>query len=81
MLPSKCITTTHFSDLLLGRGPYKLRTLLQKPWAQRGYRPELESAGVAVLGRASIEWLTSRLRIAYDPAARPDVMYCWVPSS
>jgi hypothetical protein len=39
-----------------------------------GLETALGSAGVAVLGRASIEWLTSRLRIAYDPAARPDVL-------
>jgi hypothetical protein len=39
-----------------------------------GLESALGSAGVAVLGRASIEWLTSRLRIAYDPAARPDVL-------
>ena len=39
-----------------------------------GLETALGAAGVAVLGRASIEWLTSRLRIAYDPAARPDVL-------
>lgn len=39
-----------------------------------GLESALGAAGVAVLGRASIEWLTSRLRIAYDPAARPDVL-------
>ncbi|MGD9530920.1 MAG: SCO6880 family protein [Dehalococcoidia bacterium] len=33
----------------------------------------LASCGVAVLGRATVAWLTGRLRLAYDPASRPDV--------
>lgn len=33
----------------------------------------LASCGVAVLGRATAAWLTGRLRMAYDPASRPDV--------
>jgi hypothetical protein len=33
----------------------------------------LASCGVAVLGRATAGWLTGRLRMAYDPASRPDV--------
>ncbi len=44
-----------------------------------GVETALGSAGVAVLGRASIEWLTGRLRIAYDPAARPEVLGCEQP--
>ena len=39
-----------------------------------GLETALGAAGVAVLGRASTEWLTGRLRIAYDPAARPDLL-------
>jgi hypothetical protein len=30
----------------------------------------LSRAGVTVLGRASIEWIAERLRVAYDPASR-----------
>jgi hypothetical protein len=39
-----------------------------------GLEASLGMAGVAVLGRASVEWLTGRLRIAYDPASRGDVV-------
>jgi hypothetical protein len=38
-----------------------------------GIEASLGMAGAAVLGRASVEWLTGRLRIAYDPASRSDV--------
>ncbi|AEA28970.1 hypothetical protein Psed_6902 (plasmid) [Pseudonocardia dioxanivorans CB1190] len=38
-----------------------------------GMESSLAMAGVAVLGRATVEWLTGRLRIAFDPASRPDV--------
>lgn len=32
----------------------------------------LASTGIAVLGRADVEWITHRLRVAYDPASRTD---------
>lgn len=38
-----------------------------------GLEAGLSACGVAVLGRASVEWILGRLRIAYDPAARADV--------
>lgn len=38
-----------------------------------GLEAHLGMAGVAVLGRATAEYLTGRLRIAYDPASRADV--------
>jgi hypothetical protein len=38
-----------------------------------GLERSLASSGVAVLGRATPEWLLGRLRIAYDPASRADV--------
>lgn len=38
-----------------------------------GLESSLAMAGVAVLGRASADWLTGRMRIAYDPASRGDV--------
>jgi hypothetical protein len=38
-----------------------------------GLEASLAAAGVAVLGRASVEWLIGRLRVAYDPASRGDV--------
>lgn len=39
-----------------------------------GLEASLAMAGVAVLGRANVGWLTGRLRIAYDPASRGDVV-------
>ncbi len=38
-----------------------------------GIESSLSTVGVTVLGRASVEWITGRLRVAYDPAARADV--------
>ena len=38
-----------------------------------GLEASLAATGVAVLGRASVEWLIGRLRVAYDPASRGDV--------
>jgi hypothetical protein len=38
-----------------------------------GLEANLGAVGVAVVGRANVEWLTGRLRIAYDPASRADV--------
>jgi hypothetical protein len=38
-----------------------------------GLETSLSMAGVAVLGRATADWLTGRLRIAYDPMSRGDV--------
>lgn len=38
-----------------------------------GLETSLGGVGVSVLGRASVEWLIGRLRIAYDPASRADV--------
>ncbi len=38
-----------------------------------GIESSLSTVGVTVLGRASVEWLTGRLRVAYDPASRADV--------
>jgi hypothetical protein len=38
-----------------------------------GLETSLGGVGVSVLGRASVEWLIQRLRIAYDPASRADV--------
>lgn len=38
-----------------------------------GLESHLGMAGVAVLGRATAEWITGRLRVAYDPASRADV--------
>lgn len=38
-----------------------------------GIERSLNSAGVAVLGRATTGWLVGRLRVAYDPAARVDI--------
>lgn len=38
-----------------------------------GLEASLSMVGVAVLGRASVGWLTGRLRVAYDPAARGEV--------
>jgi hypothetical protein len=34
---------------------------------------QLAACGVAVLGRATIAWLTGHLRAAFDPHARPDI--------
>lgn len=39
-----------------------------------GLESYLAMSGVAVVGRASVEWLTGRLRIAYDPASRGDIV-------
>jgi hypothetical protein len=39
-----------------------------------GLESYLAMSGVAIVGRASVEWLTGRLRIAYDPASRGDVI-------
>jgi hypothetical protein len=39
-----------------------------------GLESYLAMSGVAIVGRASVEWLTGRLRIAYDPASRGDVV-------
>lgn len=36
-----------------------------------GLERALAATGVAVVGRATTQWLTGRLRAAYDPAARP----------
>ena len=38
-----------------------------------GLEASLAATGVAVLGRAGVEWLIGRLRVAYDPASRGDV--------
>ena len=38
-----------------------------------GLEASLAATGVAVLGRASTEWIIGRLRVAYDPASRGDV--------
>jgi hypothetical protein len=38
-----------------------------------GIETALGACGVAVLGRASTAWLTGRIRVAFDPAARADV--------
>ena len=38
-----------------------------------GIEARLSTVGVSVLGRASAEWITGRLRIAYDPASRSEV--------
>jgi hypothetical protein len=35
-----------------------------------GIEASLSTVGVTVLGRASVEWLAGRLRLAYDPASR-----------
>lgn len=34
---------------------------------------KIAACGVAVLGRATVEWIAQRLRIAYDPDSRTDV--------
>lgn len=39
-----------------------------------GLEASLSTVGVAVLGRASVEWLVGRLRVAYDPASRGEVI-------
>jgi hypothetical protein len=39
-----------------------------------GLEQYLAMAGVQVLGRPTVEWLTGRLRIAYDPASRSEVV-------
>lgn len=39
-----------------------------------GLEASLSTTGVAVLGRASVQWLIARLRMAYDPASRGDVV-------
>ena len=38
-----------------------------------GIEASLAGCGVALQGRASVGWLTGRLRLAYDPAGRADV--------
>ena len=38
-----------------------------------GLEASLAATGVAVLGRATVEWLIGWLRVAYDPASRGDV--------
>lgn len=38
-----------------------------------GIEAGLAGAGLAVQGRATVEWLTGRLRLAYDPASRAEV--------
>lgn len=38
-----------------------------------GLEEGLRACGVAVLGRASVPWLTGWLRVAYDPASRGDI--------
>ena len=38
-----------------------------------GIEASLTGCGVALQGRASVGWLTGRLRLAYDPAGRADV--------
>lgn len=38
-----------------------------------GLESGIAACGVAVLGRADVGWLVGRLRMAYDPASRPDV--------
>jgi hypothetical protein len=39
-----------------------------------GLEAGLSSTGVSVLGRASVQWLIARLRMAYDPASRGEVV-------
>jgi hypothetical protein len=39
-----------------------------------GLEAGLSSVGVGVLGRASMEWLMARLRMAYDPSSRGEVV-------
>jgi len=34
---------------------------------------KIAACGVAVLGRANVEWIAERLRIAYDPQSRADI--------
>lgn len=38
-----------------------------------GIEASLSSVGVTVQGRATVDWITRRLRVAYDPAARADI--------
>lgn len=40
-----------------------------------GIETGLAGCGVAVLGRATAGWLAGRVRVAFDPAARPDVAH------
>ncbi len=38
-----------------------------------GIEAGLSSTGVAVRGRGDVDWIIGRLRLAYDPASRPEV--------
>ena len=38
-----------------------------------GIEASLAGCGVALQGRAGVDWLTGRLRLAYDPASRADI--------
>lgn len=59
------------------RSPTRPRTLLDAATEVVRWLPGIEAGlaetGVSVMGRASVGWLTGRLRISYDPAARAEV--------